>query len=69
VDASPRLQGDHLVWRLKTSERVDGDVTHADVTVTTLEGKLDWRLESNQYTAWLTQRPIKELEQICLIDG
>jgi hypothetical protein len=68
-DASPCLQADRLDRRVETSERVVGDVTRADVTVTTLEGKLDWRLESNQYTAWLTQHPIKELEQICLIDG
>jgi uroporphyrinogen-III decarboxylase len=55
-------------WRVETTERKVGDVTKTDVTVTTPEGKLQCQLESNQYTGWLTKHPIKELEQIRLID-
>ena len=68
VDASPRLPVDSPHWRVETVERRDGEVTQTEMTVTTPEGTLHWRLESNPYTSWLTEHPIVELEQIRLID-
>jgi uroporphyrinogen decarboxylase len=62
------LPVDSPQWRVETVERKEGDVTRTEVTVITPEGELHWQLESNPYTGWLTQHPIKELEQIRLVD-
>jgi uroporphyrinogen-III decarboxylase len=55
-------------WRLSQVESSKGDTTRTDVTVSTPEGELHWRLESNAHTDWVIEPPIKELEQIRLID-
>jgi len=69
VDADHYLPVESPQWRVETiEEHQDGDTVQTAVTVTTPEGKLHWRLASNQYTSWLVEHPIKELEQIRLVD-
>jgi hypothetical protein len=68
VDVVPLLRVDSPEWRVETREDRDGDIVRTELTVTTPGGSLHYRTEANPYTGWLTEPPIKELEQIHLID-
>ena len=46
----------------------DGPGQFTETTVETPAGELHWVEESDEYTAWVTEYPIKDLEQVRLIE-
>ncbi|NPV53934.1 MAG: hypothetical protein HPY71_10475 [Firmicutes bacterium] len=47
--------------------RQEGDITEYAFEIETPGGKLTKKMATNQYTAWVTEYPIKELEQIEIV--
>ena len=68
LDVVPLLPDDSPDWRVEADTQNTGNILRSDVTVHTPGGTLHYRLESNAYTTWLAEPPIKELEQIRLIE-
>jgi uroporphyrinogen-III decarboxylase len=68
IDVEVHLPAENSNWRVDQRIIQKGDSTRIEVSVTTPEGKLHWVLERNPYTEWLVEPPIKELDQIRLID-